>query len=190
MRIIAGEFRGRRIVAPKGVVTRPTSDRVREALFSRLESLGALTGATVLDAYAGSGSLGLESLSRGALRVLFIETDRSALKSIQANIAALGVEERATALPGDPSALAVRGHLPGSPYSLLLLDPPYRIDKAEVAGLIEAVLSKRGLTDGAHVTWEHRAGEKASWPAGFSSLGSRRYGDTEVDVAVYDEGNR
>jgi 16S rRNA (guanine966-N2)-methyltransferase len=190
VRIIAGEFRGRHIEAPRGVVTRPTSDRVREALFSRLDSLGALTGATVLDAYSGSGSLGLEALSRGAHSVVFIDADRTALKSVRGNVASLGVEARTTILAGDSLALAVRGGLPGSPYSLLLLDPPYRIDKAEVAGLIEALVSKHCLSYGAYVTWEHRAGEEFFWPVGFRALGSRRYGDTEVDVAIYDEGNR
>ncbi len=117
MRVIAGELRGRRIVAPKGTVTRPTSDFVREAAFNLI---GPVDGASVLDLYAGSGALGIEALSRGAERALFVDSSREACRTIGANLAALGL--KATVLCQDaPRALATERR----PYDLILADPPY-----------------------------------------------------------------
>lgn len=121
MRIIAGEFRGRRIDAPPGIETRPTADRVRETLFSMLASrIGPFDGLRVADLYAGSGALGLEALSRGAAHASFVEFDRRAAAAIRDNAATLGVTERVRIIAG--SALA----LPRSePFDLILADPPY-----------------------------------------------------------------
>ena len=117
MRVIAGELRGRRIVAPKGTTTRPTSDFVRETAFNLI---GPVDGAAVLDLYAGSGALGIEALSRGAERALFVESSREACRTIGANLAALGLT--ATVLCQD--AEHALGHERGS-YDLILADPPY-----------------------------------------------------------------
>ena len=129
MRVIAGQWRARKLVVPKGDATRPTADRTREALFSMLTSrLGTFDGLAVADLFAGSGALGLEALSRGAASCLFVEQDKPALDSLRANIAALaasGAEVRAgsvLALPPAPRA-----------YDLLLLDPPYRSGAGAVA---------------------------------------------------------
>ena len=121
MRIIAGQFRGRPLATPAGQATRPTADRVREALFSMLASrTGSFEGLRVADLYAGSGALGLEALSRGAAQVTFVENDRSAQAAIKANAAKLGVADRMHVLGG--SALA----LPRSePFDLVFADPPY-----------------------------------------------------------------
>ena len=121
MRIIAGQFRGRTLEAPGGQSTRPTGDRVREALFSMLASrIGSFEGLRVADLYAGSGALGLEALSRGAAHATFVETVPSAQAAIKANAAGLGVAERVRILGG--SALA----LPRSePFDLIFADPPY-----------------------------------------------------------------
>ncbi|MDZ4064974.1 MAG: RsmD family RNA methyltransferase, partial [Coriobacteriia bacterium] len=116
MRIVAGELRGRRISAPSGVETRPTSDRVREALFSSLTArLGTFDRACVLDAFAGSGALGLEALSRGASAATFAESARPALLALDANIRSLGIADRSRIVRGDVFTRARRGALPGGP---------------------------------------------------------------------------
>ena len=120
MRIIAGEFRGRRLAAPAGLGTRPMLDRVREALFSTLAD--AVPGAAVLDLFAGTGSLGLEALSRGAACARFCERDRGALEALRANVASLGLGDRVEIVPGD----ALRPEVwPEDPVDLVLIDPPY-----------------------------------------------------------------
>ena len=184
MRIVAGAYRGRRISTPKGTATRPTTDRVREALFSALSSrLGADLGAPrVLDPFAGSGALGLEALSRGATQVTFVERDRRALQALNANIASLGAEDRVHVLPWDVFSLATRA-LPGGPFALLLLDPPYRIPSAEVAALVEGLAASGALTSDCVVTWEHASAVDLLWPEGFSVMSSKRYGDVAIDIA-------
>lgn len=130
MRIIAGEWRGRKLVAPKGDLTRPTADRTRETLFSMLNSrLGSLEGLSVVDLFAGSGALGLEALSRGAEFCLFVEQDRHALDAIKANIAALDARTRTSVTAGSVMTLG-----PAKvPHDLVLLDPPYASGAGEVA---------------------------------------------------------
>lgn len=124
MRIIAGSQRGRRLVAPAGAATRPTADRVRQALFDMLAHApwaeNALSEAAVLDVFAGSGALGLEALSRGAASAVFIENGRAARAALEANIAACGMETRARVLAADATRPP-----PGAPRTLVLLDPPY-----------------------------------------------------------------
>src|SRR3954468_4345589 len=128
-RIIAGEARGRRLQVPIGDVTRPTSDRAREGLFSSLQSLGDVTGARVLDLYAGSGAVGLEALSRGALSATFVEDDPSALNAIRDNIAN-------TKLAGaNVVPMKVEHFLAADPeprYDVAFLDPPYDVGVTEV----------------------------------------------------------
>lgn len=123
MRIIAGEFRGRRIDAPEGQATRPMLDRVREALFSTLGE--RVEGARVLDLFGGSGSLGLEALSRGAAHVRFVEKAAHAGASLRANVEALGVGDRARIVRGDALTSRSWGVLDGERYDLVFLDPPY-----------------------------------------------------------------
>lgn len=128
MRVVAGELRGRRIAAPPGRTTRPSTDRVREATFNALGSMGAVEGAAVLDLFAGSGAMGIEALSRGAARVTFVERDRRALATIRANLESLGLgPDRAVVVAGDGLALLRSGRLPG-PYDLAILDPPFAFD--------------------------------------------------------------
>jgi 16S rRNA (guanine966-N2)-methyltransferase len=128
MRIVAGTWRGRRLAAPPGSKTRPTADRVRQALFDMLVhapwgGADAVSGARVLDVFAGTGALGLEALSRGAAHATFMEADRTALATLRANIAALAAGERATVLAGDALHCPV-----GAPAALVFLDPPYGED--------------------------------------------------------------
>jgi 16S rRNA (guanine966-N2)-methyltransferase len=188
MRIVAGQYRGRRLAAPKGDGTRPTTDRVREALFSSLTSLAgpALGGGSALDAFAGSGALGFEALSRGLRHVTFIERDRAALSVLKANAATLGAESDVNVVAGDSQLLAARGSIPGGPFSLLLLDPPYRLDAGEVGRFVAALVARDLLEDGALVVYEHASGSDMSWPAGIIPVASKRYGSTAVEVAEYE----
>ena len=128
MRIIAGQWRGRPIIAPKGEATRPTGDRMREALFSMLASrLGSFEELAVADLFAGSGALGLEALSRGAASCVFVEQDRAAVDALKANIAKLGAK-------ADVRAQSVLALPPAAkPYDLILMDPPYGTGAGAVA---------------------------------------------------------
>ncbi len=130
MRIIAGAWRGRKLVAPKGDATRPTADRMRETLFSMLTSrLGSFDGLQVADLFAGSGALGLEALSRGAATCLFVEQDRAAVEAIRANITALGARDSARLETGSATQLRAAT----APFDLILVDPPYHSGAGEVA---------------------------------------------------------
>lgn len=130
MRIIAGDWRGRKLTAPKGEATRPTADRTRETLFNMLTSrLGTFEGLSVADLFAGSGALGLEALSRGAAHCLFVEQEKPALDAIRANITALDARARTTVSAGSVMALGPAK----TPHDLLLLDPPYGTGAANVA---------------------------------------------------------
>lgn len=130
MRIIAGEWRGRKLIAPRGDATRPTADRTRETLFSMLVSrLGSFEGLRVADLFAGSGALGLEALSRGAAHCLFVEQEKPAVEAIRANILALGARDRSAVQHGSVMSLGVAN----DPYDLILLDPPYNTGAGAVA---------------------------------------------------------
>jgi 16S rRNA (guanine966-N2)-methyltransferase len=120
MRIVAGELRGRRLVAPPPTTTRPTTDKVREAVFNALASLDVVVGALVVDLYAGSGALGIEALSRGAEHCTFVERDRVAVRAIDENVATLGLRSRARVVVGDAIAAA-----PSVDADLAFADPPY-----------------------------------------------------------------
>ncbi|MGI9646246.1 MAG: 16S rRNA (guanine(966)-N(2))-methyltransferase RsmD [Ilumatobacteraceae bacterium] len=123
MRVVAGELGGRRLVAPEGVSTRPTTDRVREAMFAARGRAGVLEGAIVADLYAGSGAIGIEALSRGAERAVFVERDRSALEALRTNLDALDLAERSRVLAAD--VLAAVATLDAD---IVVADPPYDFD--------------------------------------------------------------
>lgn len=130
MRIISGEWRGRKLIAPRGDATRPTADRTRETLFSMLTSrLGSFDGLKVIDLFAGSGALGLEALSRGAAHCLFVEQEKNAVDAIKANILALGARDRSTVQHGSVMAMGPAKEA----VDLILLDPPYRTSAGAVA---------------------------------------------------------
>ena len=178
MRIIAGSARGRRLAAPKGTATRPTSDRAREGLFATVTAIrGPLPGARVLDLFAGSGAIGLEALSRGAVRVLFVESDGRAAQVIRANLAAV-------ALPGGEliccqvQPFLDRGPGAEAAFDLVVADPPYAAPVAEVTGMLTVRASGGWLAPGALVAVERatRAGP-LPWPARYRADRSRRYGE-------------
>jgi len=177
-RIIAGAARGRRLAVPKGTATRPTSDRAREGLFATVTAIGGpLPGASVLDLFAGSGAVGLEALSRGAARVVLVESDPRAARVIRANLAAV-------ALPGGElvcdrvQRFLDRGPGAGAAFDLVVADPPYAAPPAEVTGMLAALARERWLAPGALVAVERgtRAGP-LPWPAGYRADRSRRYGE-------------
>jgi 16S rRNA (guanine966-N2)-methyltransferase len=143
MRVVAGTAGGRRLTAPAGSGTRPTTDRVREAVFNALGSMGAVDGAQVLDAFAGSGALGIEALSRGAASCTFVERERAAKVVVEANLAATGLDDRARVIGGD-----VHDHLARTAerFDLVLLDPPHAgADWERLLALVAARLAPDGL---------------------------------------------
>lgn len=129
MRVVSGDLGGRKLVTPDGSDTRPTSDRVREAIFNSLFSLDAIEGARVLDAFAGSGALGIEALSRGALHATFVETGRDALAALRENIETLQLGAQGRVVPGDALVHLERTAVEERHYDLVLLDPPYGFDQ-------------------------------------------------------------
>ncbi|MBE3589854.1 MAG: 16S rRNA (guanine(966)-N(2))-methyltransferase RsmD [Firmicutes bacterium] len=175
MRVIAGEARGRRLLAPPGRITRPTSDRVREALFSMLQ--GAVEGARVLDLYAGSGALGIEALSRGARVAVFVELDPAALRCIRLNLERCGFTERARIWREDAARALRRLGQDGERFDLLFLDPPYASEELERCWpLLPAVAA-----EGAVVAVEMSARRPAPDGEGRLELWrSREYGDTAL----------
>jgi len=176
MRVVGGKHRGRRLLAPPGAKVRPTSDRAREALFNILShgefAAGgiAFAGAAVLDAFAGSGALGLEALSRGAAEAVFIEQDRDALAILRKNIEALGEGPHTRILPGDAT------HPPRamSTCAVAFLDPPYRSGLAAPA--LTALRATGWLAPGALAVIEVAAREELLLPPGFTLIDERRYG--------------
>ncbi len=199
-RVIAGVARGRRLAVPPGTGTRPTSDRAREGLFSTLTAMrGTLAGAAVLDLYAGSGAVGLEALSRGAARALFVESDGRAARVIRENLKTVGLpggtvlaDKVARVLARGPAGVPVdrqqqfgpdpaggaRTEPPSNGYDIVVADPPYAAGEAEVTRML-ALLAERGwLAAGAIAVVERatRSGTLA-WPAGYAADRSRRYGE-------------
>lgn len=175
-RIIAGAARGRRLRVPSDG-TRPTTDRVREALFGRLDHLlGGFAGARVLDLFAGSGALGLEAASRGAAAVVLVERDRRAAAVARANADTVG-------LPGvEVVAVTVAGYLAGppAPFDLVLADPPYAVTGAEVEALL-ARLAQGWLAEEAIVVVERPTrGGPVTWPPGIVALRHSAYGETTL----------
>ena len=187
VRIVGGRLRGRKLEAPKGVGTRPTSDRVREALMSSVtDRLGTgLGGAVVLDLFAGSGALALEALSRGASHAVLIERDRAALKVIEANAAALGLTDKVTIIAGDALGPALARARVLGPFTLLFCDPPYRIDQSRVATALAGLGRSGSIAQGAAIAWEHGAGGAVPEPDGYAQERTYRYGDTAVTLLRY-----
>lgn len=179
-RIISGAFGGRRIDVPAGAHTRPTSDRVREALFGRLDHQDVLPGARVLDLYAGSGALGFEALSRGARCATFVESDRAALEALRRNVSTLAPGAGATTVLAQPVQRALLGGADAS-YDLVLADPPYSLSEADLGDVL-ALLPRHGwLAPESLVVVERSArSPEPRWPAELESVDERRYGETRV----------
>lgn len=174
-RLIAGRWGGRRLTTPPGDSTRPTSDRVRESLFSALTSLlGAFDGLRVLDVYAGSGALGLEALSRGAESADFVEHHAKAAATITRNIKDLGADATVHRIRAEQ---IVDGRLPaGREYDLVFLDPPYAVTTETLQGVVAAL----PLAPDAIVVVERSSRDPWTWPDGLTALRDKRYGDTHL----------
>lgn len=188
MRVVAGELRGRRIGGPEGDATRPTTDKVREAVFNALGSLDAVDGSVVVDLFAGSGALGIEALSRGAKQCTFVENDRRALAAMKANIEALGIGDVSRIVQLDVvrdvtagGALRLRDELADA--TLVLADPPYGFEHwneifsaAETAGPSVVLV----------IETETRAAVHDEVPRGWTAVRRRDYGRTTVGFFVRD----
>lgn len=195
MRIIAGDLKGRKLIAPEGEGTRPTTDRVRESVMSVIHSArGGFDGAVVLDAFAGSGALAIESLSRGARSAVLYERAPEAARAVAANLEKVGLDaRRARLVRADvmerPPAFA------RPPFDLVFLDPPYAYAAAEVLGMVAGLADAGQLAAGAIVVYEHSLSSAkeaiaAADEAGLSVAQSKKYGDTVVDVLIAGQGDQ
>lgn len=190
MRIVSGRHRGRPLLAPEGRALRPTADRVRQAIFNILEhGLGGagapLDGAVALDVFAGTGAMGLEALSRGAAKVVFIDRDEAALGLLRRNVAALGEQKNVLLLRLDAANLPPPPRAAGTPAAYAFLDAPYN---SGLSGPALACLKGRGwIGPGAIAVIEIAAREPFAPPPGFAVLDERAYGSARVVFAVVAE---
>lgn len=166
MRVIAGSARGRRLIAPPGNSVRPTTDRVRESMFNRLDSLGLIRGAVFVDLFAGSGALGIEALSRGAASVDFVDQDAGSVKAIRSNLASLGFEATVHRMAAERFVAECRTR-----FDVALLDPPYGYDGW--AALLAALPAEHAVIE---------SGGPVDLPSGWESVRAASYGKTHVDV--------
>lgn len=176
-RIIAGVWGGRRLSVPR-VGVRPTSDRVRESVFNWLDHrLGGWQGCTALDLYAGSGALGIEAVSRGADAAVLVERDRAAVSIIRRNIADLAAEDVIAVRQGPVDRVARDRPVT---CQVVFADPPYDVPSGDVASVLAAYDADGWIAPGAMVVVETGRRSDAPWPAGFTDLERRRYGDTAI----------
>ncbi len=189
MRIVGGRLSGRRFGAPSGKGTRPTSDRVREALGSALQSRNAFDGAHVLDLFAGTGALSFEALSRGAAEALLVDHDVQAIEEIKKSARELGLEDRTRALRiglgGDPASVVRKVPAPPNGFDLVFADAPYA-EIESVPPLLEALLAARKLAPGARIVVEHPVSHRWVWTKGLASDADYRYGQTRISLGVYE----
>lgn len=180
MRIVGGTLSGRRFRGPPGDATRPTSERVREAIASALEARDVFEGAVVLDLFAGTGALAFEALSRGAARAVLVERDRRVAAAIARSAQELGLEARAEVVVADLEAAPARWlSTRAGRFDLVFCDPPYaRTDRA--LEVLTALRDAGALADDATIVLEHGPRDAPVVPSGFEALRSYRYGDTAV----------
>ncbi len=171
MRVIAGTARGRRLVAPDGPATRPTTDRVREATFNALGSLGVVVDAVVLDLFAGSGAMGIEALSRGAAHVTFVDSDRAARTAIEANLASCAMAGSATVVAAPAERFLADAARTGTSFDLAFVDPPYGFDAWD--GLLAELPAALVVVE---------SGAPVDPAAGWDLVRTKRYGRTHVTI--------
>jgi 16S rRNA (guanine966-N2)-methyltransferase len=185
-RIISGLAGGRRIHTPPGTGTRPTSDRVREALFSRLDHLDVVHQRRVLDLYAGSGALGLEAASRGATGVLLVESDWAAVAVARKNIAELGLAGVSIRADAVERVLLAGPTSQEGRFDLVLADPPYDVTEEALGDVLALLVTHGWLSDDAFLVVERSArSPEPRWPQGLDGVGERRYGDTKMWFADF-----
>lgn len=192
MRVISGKFRGRTINPPVNMKTRPTTDRVRESIFSSLMSkLGSFEKRSVFDAFAGSGALGIEALSRGAQTCVFFENNANAMAVLRKNINSLKITKENAIICKRDVFLAVKSkQLASYCFDLVLLDPPYAFDSAEIAVLLQTLQGCGCLNDGAVIMYEHATNDTKKIDEIFAQVecfkqdGSRKFGSTTVSYFI------
>ncbi|MGC9666299.1 16S rRNA (guanine(966)-N(2))-methyltransferase RsmD [Planosporangium sp. 12N6] len=178
-RIVAGTLGGRRLAMPPGRGTRPTSDRVREALFSALDTMVDLDGARVADLYAGSGAVGLEAASRGAAHVLLVEADPRAARVARENVATLGMRDVARVAAAKVEQLLAAP--PDEPFDVVFADPPYAVTAGAVTAMLTALVDNGWLAPDAVVVVERSSRDAdVEWVQGITGERSRRYGETTL----------
>lgn len=180
-RIVGGSARGRRLVLPRGDVTRPTSDRAREALFSSMSGLTQVAGSHVLDLYSGSGALGLEALSRGAAHALLVERNPKVAGTLRANVESLGLDGAVPVLtPVQRLAAGPPSEVPGSasPYQIVFADPPYRLSAVELRDVLTDLYRLGWLAPQAVLMIERSSFDQPwVWPTPLEPIRERRYGE-------------
>ena len=190
MRIVGGEWRGRKIEPPRGrEISRPTTDRVREAMASMIASTldDGIEGVRALDAFAGTGALGIEMLSRGAAGCTFFDIDRGAAALVRRNLDQLGcAPSRYRVMSGDAAQAARRGRVPGGPFGLVLMDPPYALGNEPGLTLLSALADAGLLAPGAVALFERSEQTPALEVPDFIPLREKRYGITAVDLLRYE----
>lgn len=189
MRIVAGSLKGRTINAPEGEGTRPTTDRVREALFSSLYSLrGGFEGAVVLDAFSGSGALGIEALSRGAELAVFYENDAKAVRVLRKNLEGCKLDSKVARIV-QRDVLKATPTAPGRPFDLVFLDPPYAYDSAAVLGMVSQMRDAGSIADDAIIVYEHALKSADDVTGSFEAFGIilqsvKKYGKTGIAIGI------
>ena len=192
MRIVAGIWRGRRIDAPKGSEhTRPTTDRTRESVASMILSERdlSLEGDSVLDAFAGSGAMALELLSRGAAHATLVDSSRAALAVIKQNVDSLSARQLTSVVAGDVTRLAGTSALKGAPFDVVYLDPPYALGSEEVTALVDTLIAGDQLEQVATVVYEYATGESGLDVPALTLVKTKKLGSTSVDLYRFGESN-
>jgi 16S rRNA (guanine966-N2)-methyltransferase len=180
LRVIAGSVRGRRLASPPGDDIRPTKGIVREAMFSALDSRGAIVDAVVLDLYAGTGALAFEALSRGAERAVLVEDDRGALQAINTNVGHTGFGAEARVVSSSVEAFFAVPPPPEAPFDLVFADPPYNVSDEAIEDLLNGLAGPGWLSPGATVSIERPVGAAITMPKSFRTGWERTFGDTLV----------
>lgn len=180
IRVVAGSLRGRRLAVGRGDAIRPTLDRVREAVFSALDVRGALDDTTVLDCYAGTGVLGIESVSRGANRAVLVERDRDALATIGGNVATCAISGQVRVVGRDVGAFLAGPPPPEAPFDVVFLDPPYDLPDATLDAQLGLLVTPGWLGDDAFVVAERSARGVVVPPPGLEMTWERTFGDTLI----------